>query len=235
MPNVLPESLADKIIAEKIKEWQDNSNKSKNIQGDGIHRFVTITRDFGCHEEEIIPQLEETLGWKVYGKNLLNHIADREELSRNFLETLDETKQAKVEEWVNYIIHSGSILQEDYVLKISRLIKTIVLNENAIIIGRGANFILKNRPEGLRVKLTAPLESRVENIMKIKELSSKEAEVLVREKDLKREEFIKAYFKDDLSSRNSYDLAINTSTIETDLLCNTIKFIVKEKSLKTSS
>ena len=91
MSNVIPESVAEQIIARKIEEWNNKRKLLKQNQTK-VHHFIAITRDFGCREEEIIPRLEETLGWKVYGKNLLNHIAEREELSRNFLETLDEKK-----------------------------------------------------------------------------------------------------------------------------------------------
>ena len=91
MYNVIPESIAEQIIARKIEEWNDKRKLLKQNQTE-VHHFVAVTRDFGCHEEEIIPRLEETLSWNVYGKNLLNHIAEREELSRNFLETLDEKK-----------------------------------------------------------------------------------------------------------------------------------------------
>lgn len=70
----------------------------------------------------------------------------RDEVSSAVLETLDEKKKGNVFDWVNYILSSGVILQKDYVLKVSRLIKTIVLQESAIILGRGGNHILKGKP-----------------------------------------------------------------------------------------
>ena len=212
MSNVIPESVAEQIIARKIEEWNNKRKLLKQNQTK-VHHFIAITRDFGCREEEIIPRLEETLGWKVYGKNLLNHIAEREELSRNFLETLDEKKQTQMEDWVNHLIHSGSVLQKGYVLRITRLMEAIVRNEDAILLGRGANFILKDREEGLRIKLTAPFESRVENIMKVRELTSIAAQQLVRKMDIERNEFINAYFKLDSNTFSEFDLAFNTSVI----------------------
>ncbi|MBT3923362.1 MAG: cytidylate kinase-like family protein [Nitrospina sp.] len=230
MSNVIPESVAEQIIARKIEEWNNKRKLLKQNQTK-VHHFIAITRDFGCREEEIIPRLEETLGWKVYGKNLLNHIAEREELSRNFLETLDEKKQTQMEDWVNHLIHSGSVLQKGYVLRITRLMEAIVRNEDAILLGRGANFILKDREEGLRIKLTAPFESRVENIMKVRELTSIAAQQLVRKMDIERNEFINAYFKLDSNTFSEFDLAFNTSVISTDQVCETIKFVLKEKGL----
>ncbi len=148
MPTTLPEPIADQIIADKIKEWEQKKQELK--VGKGIkeikpHPFLTIARDFGCREEEIIPGLEKSLGWKVYGRNMLDHLARREQLSRSFIETLDEHRQNLIENWINFLIHSGSIMQHDYVVKISRLIKVIVAQENAIFLGRGINYILEDK------------------------------------------------------------------------------------------
>lgn len=226
MSNVIPESIAEKIIAEKIQEWNDKRKHAKESQPEA-HHFLAIARDFGCREETIIPQLESALGWRVYGKDLINHIAEREELNRNFLETLDEKKQNQMDSWVNYLIHSGAILQKDYVLRITRLIKAIVMNENAILLGRGANFILKERKEGLRIQLTAPLDDRVKNIMEVRSLPLNEAEQLVKEKDKERDEFISTYFK--AAAAPDFDLAFNTSVINGDMICEIVKTILKEK------
>jgi len=228
MSNVIPESIAEQIIAEKIQEWNDKRKGLRQSKMETPH-FIAITRDFGCREEEIIPKLEASLGWRVYGKSLLNHLAEREELSRNFLETLDEKKQTQVDDWVNYLIHSGAVLQKDYVLRITRLMEAIVRNENAILLGRGANFIFKERKEGLRIKLTASFDDRVKNIMEVRSLSLKEAEQLVEEKDREREKFINAYFNVGSAAVSEFDLAFNTSVINMDLICATVKFILKEK------
>lgn len=228
MSNIIPESISEQIIAGKIQEWNDKRKHLKQSSAEA-HHFVAITRDFGCHEEEIIPRLEEALGWKVYGKSLLNHIAEREELNRNFLETLDEKKQTQMDDWVNYLIHSGAVLQKDYVLRVTRLMGTIVRNENAILLGRGANFILKERKEGIRIKLMAPFGERVKNIMKVRDLSLKDAEQLVREKDKEREAFINTYFKVDSTDFSEFDLAFNTSVINTDLICEMVKLLLRKK------
>jgi cytidylate kinase len=228
MSNAIPESIAEQIIAEKIQEWNDNRKRAKKSQTED-HHFIAIARDFGCHEEEIIPRLEGALGWRVYGRDLINHIAEREELSRNFLETLDEKKQTQVDDWINYLIHSGAILQKDYVLRISRLMEAIVRNENAILLGRGANYILKGRKEGLRVKLTAPFENRVENIMEVRDITSIAAQQLIRKMDIERTEFINAYFKVDSTDGSEFDIAFNTAVINTDQICKNVQFILKEK------
>ena len=232
MNSTLPESLTEKIIAEKINEWELKKQQEK-IKRDqtkiAVHPFLAVSRDFGCGEEKIIPQLEQTLGWKVYGRNLLDSLAVHEGLSRRFIETLDEHRQPLMDKWVNYLIHSGAILPEDYVIRISKLIKVIVAHESAIILGRGCNYILGDKKEGLRIRLTAPFADRVKKIAGLRNVAEKEAEKMVGETDRERRNFLKSYFGKDMDDPSRFDLVFNTSTIGLERICKTIELLLEDK------
>lgn len=232
MSSVMPGSLADQIIAQKIKEWEQKRKAiAKSQKGIETYPFLTISRDFGCGEDDIIPQLEKKLKWKVYGRNLLDRLAQRESLSRSFMETLDEQKQGIVDNFINFLLRSGAMLQDDYVVKISKMIKVIVCQESAIILGRGANYVLHDKKEGLNVKLTAPFDHRVESIMKIRKLSKAKARDLVKTTDGERAEFIQRYFTFDRTARVAvpFDIVFNTKNLSSDLICKSIVMFVEEK------
>lgn len=234
MTTTLPEAFAEKIISEKIEEWQVKKKRVQEQKDAGaikIYPFLTVARDIGCGEEKIIPQLESSLGWKVYGRNLLDFLANRDVLSRSFIETLDEKDQNLLDDWINYLIHSGAILQKDYVLKISRMIKVIVSQENAIFLGRGANFILLDKDEGVKIKLTAPFEQRVENIGKLRDLNPEDAEKLVLGKDKERTDFIKHYFNRDPRKSFGFDMVFNTGSVDVPLMCKMIRLLFEAKGI----
>jgi len=232
MSTVMPEAISDRIIAEKIREWEERKKREKaqkDLREIKVHPFITISRDLGCREEEIIPHLETELGWKVYGRSLLDHIAKRENLSRNFIETLDEQRQNLVDNWVNYLIRSGAILQDDYVVLISKLIKVIIAQESAILLGRGANYILADKTEGLRIRLTAPQKNRIHNIAHLRHIAEKDADEVVQKTDREREEFIQHHFKQQARSPIAFDITFNTETLSPDIIVKTIIFMVEEK------
>ena len=54
MPTTLPESLAEKIIAEKIHEWEVSKDKARSQKTIEVHPFLALTRDFGCGEENVL-------------------------------------------------------------------------------------------------------------------------------------------------------------------------------------
>ncbi len=234
MPTVIPTSLADQIIAAKISEWEQKRKEAKETKKQKemeTHPFLTISRDFGCGEEEIIPKLEKDLKWKVYGRNLLDHLAQREGLSRGFMETLDEQKKSMLDNWIQFLTRSGAVLQDDYVIKISKMMKVIVSHESAIILGRGANYVLNDKKEGLNVKLTAPFGHRVENIMAHRGITKAKAQKLVSDTDKERREFIDRYFNFSREHRVAvpFDLTVNTKYISNKLICKAIVMILEEK------
>ncbi len=228
MPTTMPETLAEKIIGEKIAEWETHKKQEKEKKIE-IFPFLTISRQFGCGEEFLVPELEKALGWKVYGRNLLDHMAQRENLSRSFIETLDEHNRNGIDDWINYLIKSGAILQKDYVIKISQFMKVIVAQESAIILGRGGNRILADQKQGLNIRFVAPLEDRVKNIAALRKISATDARKMIQTTDKEREQFNKHYFSDDINDSSNFDTCFNTSSLSQDNICKTIALMSEEK------
>jgi|TARA_B100001079_G_C16402317_1_gene511968 cytidylate kinase len=224
----MPETLAEKIIGEKIAEWEAHKKQEKEKKIE-IFPFLTISRQFGCGEESLVPELEKALGWKVYGRNLLDHMAQRENLSRSFIETLDEHNRNGIDDWINYLIKSGAILQKDYVIKISQFMKVIVAQESAIILGRGGNRILADQKQGLNIRFVAPLEDRVKNITALRKISATDARKMIQTTDKEREQFNKHYFSDDINDSSNFDTCFNTSSLSQDNICKTIALMSEEK------
>jgi hypothetical protein len=229
MVNIIPDALADKIIADKIKEWEEKRNKGPDIENQKTYPFLTVSRDFGCGEETIIPALEKEFGWHVYGKDLLNFVVEREGVSHAVLETLDEKRKGEVYDWVNNILGAGVIFQKDYVLKISHLMKTIILQESAIILGRGGNHILRNKPEGLRIKITASLDERISHISQYRDISLEESKELVQQMDEERQGFIDAYFHENEQDTEDFDLVFNTKSFTDNAICKITHLAMNER------
>ena len=233
MVTTLPESLAEKIITEKIHEWEiskDSARKARDRENIELHPFLALTRDFGCGEGKLIPLFEKTLGWKVYGRNLLDHIASRDALSRTFIATLDEHRVNLLDDWINFLIHSGALLQNDYIVKISKLMKVIASHESAIFLGRGVQYILKDKPEGLFVNLTAPFDYRVARIAALRKLSLKEAESLVHTTDQERRKYINRHFKIEREAPHDFDITFNTMKVSEDTICEMIVSLLQAKN-----
>jgi len=93
--------------------------------------------------------------------------------------------------------------------KLAQTIRILAAHGNVILVGRASNVITRGMAGGFHVMMVAPMEYKVENIMKFKNLSKKDAEKLVIENTERRENYIKEYVKFNVTDPHNYDLVIN--------------------------
>jgi cytidylate kinase len=91
-------------------------------------------------------------------------------------------------------------------------IEEMLMEEELIVEGRSA-FMLLNRKNVFLVMLIAPEKKRVEHIAKIRKITVKEAEEIVRDSDIERKNMVQRLFKKDWLDPNNYALVINTGEI----------------------
>lgn len=173
-----------------------------------LGNYITISREEGAGGSEIAELIGERLAWQVLDKNLVDRVADRWRLALGMLELLDEKKA----NWA-YEIFGGwreprIIAHSLYVIRLRQVILSAVRQGNAIIVGRGAQFMLP-RDRGLTVRVIAPLEYRHEQIRKRHGLTAARARQFVAEADRGRGEFIRRFFHRDIIDPHFYDLVLN--------------------------
>jgi cytidylate kinase len=96
-----------------------------------------------------------------------------------------------------------------------RVIGAIGRHGKAIIVGRGANFVLP--PENrFRVRIIAPLELRVNRVAETYGVSKKEAKRHVLRTESDRRAFVRKYFHSDIGDPANYDVIFNTGTLSVE-------------------
>jgi cytidylate kinase len=92
-------------------------------------------------------------------------------------------------------------------------ILTIAQHGETVIIGRGANFIL-GLEKGFHLRVVAPLEKRIENLIAYKHFSAAEAKKSIEHGDKEKKEFIHTFFGENIDDPSSYDLILNTANFQ---------------------
>jgi cytidylate kinase len=96
-----------------------------------------------------------------------------------------------------------------------KVVAAIASHGNAIIVGRGANFLIP--PENrLSIRVISPLENRVENVAKEFGVTREEAKRRVINRENRRSSFIRQSFNADVADPRNYDLVINTKNLDID-------------------
>jgi cytidylate kinase len=116
-----------------------------------------------------------------------------------------------------------------YVAQVEAKILEYAAQDRAVIIGRGSPFLLQGVPFCLKVRLVAPLETRLERIMVRESLSREAAERLISQVDGERACFIKANYRVNWEEEKHYDLTLNTGSLGYDQVVELLAEALAEK------
>lgn len=184
-------------------------------------KIITIEREYGCGGGEIAQLLAKQLGWKLWDQLLTEEIARLAECPKSVVEVREERTdplyyrlfksflRGSYEGSIN--AHKLKVVDSESILKFTqRVVEHAAKRGNSVIVGRGSQHFLRNRPDALRVFLYAPREEKVRRLL-ARGKSDKEAEQLVDTVDQERADFIQKYFNVEWPDRAIYHSMINTA------------------------
>ena len=208
----------DKRIEEQVKRWQADQKKKYKKP---IRPVITISRLPGAMASELANKLSKDLDIDLFDQEIVEKIAESADKSKRVVESLDEQDRSILEEWIT-ALGENHMWSYEYLQHLTNVVGTIGAHGHAIIVGRGASFILP-KEVCLRVLVVAPLLVRIKNVMIKFKVSDKEASRQVMKLDAERKAFIQKYFQADMMDPTNYDLVINTHNIDVELAARIIK------------
>ncbi len=182
---------------------------------------VTIEREYGSGGGEIAQLVSNHLGWKLWDQLLTEEIARLAECPKSVVQLREERTDPLYYRLFKSFLrgsYEGSLnayklklVDSESILKITeRVVQHAAKAGNSVIVGRGSQQFLRNRPDTLRVFLYAPREDKLRRLV-ARGKSQKDAEQLVDTVDRERTDFLKKYFHVDWPDRGVYHTMINTA------------------------
>jgi cytidylate kinase len=186
-----------------------------------VIKIITIEREYGCGGGEIARLVAKHLGWKVWDQLLTEEIARLANCSKAAVEVREERTDPLYYRLFKSFLrgsYEGSInapklnlVDSETILRITRrVVEHAAERGNCVIVGRGSQQFLKNRPDTMRVFLYAPREDKVRRLL-ARGKSGQEAEQLVDTVDRERADFIQKYFNVEWPDRSIYHGMVNTA------------------------
>lgn len=170
--------------------------------------IITISRQAASNGELIAQLVAERLSLKVFGLEIIDEVARRLHKEPDTIKHLDEALISPIEailmEW------RESVSEEMYNRQLRAAVRSIARLGNAVIIGRGANFILRGS-ESLHIRIVAHLDLRVGMYVAGEGCTEKVALEWIKKTDKRRHEFIHKYFDAEIENPLNYDLVLNLS------------------------
>lgn len=182
-------------------------------------KIITISREFGSGGHTIGKAVAEKLGIKFYDKNLLDEIAVRTGFSREFIEEASEYATSKssllfyLSSAHNGNMHVGPNPADQIYIAQSKIIKEIAEKESCVIVGRCADYILRNRDDVMNVFICSDKESRAKRVLEKYGETNKSINYRLDDKDKRRKVYYLHYTDRNWGAPQNYTVSLNSGIL----------------------
>lgn len=181
-------------------------------------RIITISREFGSGGRFIGEEVAKKLGIVYYDKNIINQIAEESGLSPDYIQESAELSPKKG--ILAYALAGRDITGksvEDMVYEVQRkVILELAEKEPCVIIGRNADFILKDRDDVLNVFIHGNMPEKMKRICQLYNVSEQDAVKMMTDTDKRRMTNYNFYTDQRWGKASNYTLCLNSSQLGYD-------------------
>ena len=200
---------------------------------------VTISRESGAGALKIGELTAQLLNegskksdappWTVFDKNLVERVLEDQHLPENLRQFLPEDVlpmfSSALEETLGLHPSAWNLAQ----LTAATIYRLAKLG-NAILVGRGSNFITAKIKPAIHIRLVAPIEERLAHIVEFHHLTPSEAVIYAKQADRGRRRYVKRYFNAEIEDPLNYTLTINTGRMDAQTAAHIISEAIRNLS-----
>ncbi len=203
------------------------------------HYIIAIAREFGSGGKEIGYKLSERLGIPCYEQDILKMASEFSGIDEERFNETDEKLRGSY--LIKYLQGDPSPYlvspeDRDFVSDVNlfniqaKIIRDLSETQSCIIVGKCADYILRDRENVLSVFVTAPLYYLVESVKAKMQVDEREAERLVKRTNRYREDYYKYYTKrKEWKDPNCFDMILNSAKLGRDICADIIESVARKR------
>jgi cytidylate kinase len=199
-------------LADRQGLFTEMRRRSKDVGAPETRRaegpWVAVSRQLGSGGTILAVRVAEELGWKAYDREILAAIAADTRSDEDLLSRLDEQGVTEFHEYLAPLIVPDDPGQARYLKEMTRVIARIAREGRAVLVGRGANWILTSS-RGLRIRAVGARDARAAFLAEAEGIPLEKARKQVEENDAAQKKFIRQAFNRDIDDPAGYDLILN--------------------------
>jgi len=199
---------------------------------------ITISRHFGAGGKTLGELVSKELGYTFVDEDIIQLVAKKAKVSRHWVESIEKEAGGKLLKFMSGIVRKsfverildekrGYIDEEIYVDLLNKIIIQIADEDNAVILGRGGQYILRDYRDAFHILLIANNDDRITFMEKRYELTTAQAVQAVNREDKRRSNLYRKFGKEDYDHPDLYHLVLNMSKLNMDqafqLVCKLVR------------
>jgi cytidylate kinase len=195
------------FIKDQIEKWKKQTQTHIPV--------ITISSEPGSGGRVIAQGLAKRLNIDLFDRNIVREIAESAHISGAVIETMEKDRLSGIKDFISSLVNDRYLWPGVYLDHLMKVVAAIASHGNAIIVGRGANFLIPQE-DRLSIRTIAPLETRVKNVAREFGVTREEAKRRVINRENRRSAFIRQSFNADVADPRNYDLVINIDKLDID-------------------
>ena len=197
---------------------------------------VTIARQYGSGGKTIGEMYAKEMGIPCYGSNLLQMASEESGINETLFRQLDEKLRNSPLLRMTTDVYDGKVIppgNKDFVSAKNlfnyqaEVIKRLAKTETGVIVGRAADFVLKDYPNVVSVFVHASEEFNLARAMERNSMTTEEMKKFIATTDKYRSEYYKHYTGREWSDARNYDLCLNSGKLGFEKCVEEIKAYIK--------
>ncbi|MCU6695491.1 AAA family ATPase [Laedolimicola ammoniilytica] len=182
--------------------------------------IIAITRTCGSGATSIGKILAKNLGVEIYDRNILRLASDDSGISEELFARADEDQKQSLLFRASQKVYSGGLIppeKEDFTSNNNlfnyqaKVLRELADESNYVVIGRAADYVLRDKPGLVRVYIYASREKCIEKEMNRQKIDWKTADKFISKTDKYRRDYYRYFTGQEWENMQNYDLCINTT------------------------
>jgi len=224
MPKKSTTPSIQRVVDEKVKAWESwLQSKPKGSKGKPV---ITISREAGAGGSIVAREVAGLLGFHVFDSELIQAVARSAHMREEVIKTLDERENKLMDNWILAFFTDRYLWPDQFIKHLARVLFSIGQRGDAVIVGRGANFLIP-LDECFRLRVVAPLDKRIPEMAERYSVSEDEAGKLIRRQENDRRAFVMQHFGAEVADPVHYDMVLNTGGLSYRDAAQMVKAAIK--------
>ncbi len=203
------------------------------------HTVITIARQYGSGGKTVGKMLAKDLGISYYNREILRMASDASGINEQLFAAVDEKLKSRLRRAAQKV-YNGELLPPDSDNFVStdnlfnyqaKILKQLAEEESYVVIGRCADFVLKEYPHVVSVFVHAPQDFCLEQALKISSRSREDMKRFIAKTDKNRGDYYKYHTGQNWYDARNYDLCLDSSKLGFDGCVEAIKGYMKVRGL----
>ncbi|HBF35431.1 TPA: hypothetical protein DDW35_12790 [Candidatus Sumerlaeota bacterium] len=169
---------------------------------------VAFSPQFCSGSRYVADELHTRLGYEIFGYKIIDKVAEDMHLSPRIIDHLDHRARSAIQTFIDRFVSQQPVNPHQYFISLAKMIRALVMRGGVILIGRGSTFLVEEG-EGLRIRMIASMERRLENMKTFYKIEGKPAEENLLKGDKQRAEFIEQYYHTNVDDICQFDMVFN--------------------------